>query len=235
MSLICISLVEKTVPEIMEYSNKCKVLGTDIVEVRLDFLKKSVSSTMLDELLEFKRKTGLPVILTLRPDWEGGNFKGKEDQRIVILKEIIERRFDYLDLEYKMDKTKRNELILMARKNNVKTIVSHHDFRQTPTWEEILNQIQKCVKTKGDIAKVVYYNNSLDDCLNILKAGFAAKKLNLEFTVLGMGPYGHVTRILAPAVGCQIIYAALEKGKEAIFGQTDVATLREIWKILGLS
>jgi len=50
-----------------------------------------------------------------------------------------------------------------------------------------------------------------------------------------MGPYGHVTRILAPANGCKIIYAALEKGKESSFGQTDVATLKEIWKILGIN
>ena len=86
-------------------------------------------------------------------------------------------------------------------------------------------------KTGCDIIKVVYNAKSLLDALNILKAGSAAKNLEYRFTVMGLGPFGHVTRILAPIIGCEWIYAALEEGKEVVEGQIDINTLKELWSI----
>jgi 3-dehydroquinate dehydratase/shikimate dehydrogenase len=215
-------------------ADKCKSLGADIIEVRLDCLKEPISSTTLESLSKLKEKIGLSTVLTLRPKWEGGNFEGDEERRLTILGEAIETGFDYIDLEFKLDDKKKNKFMVKAKENHVKTIVSYHNYQDTPSWKEIFNQIKECADTGADIAKVVYYNKSLGDALNILKAGSAAKNINHNFTAMGMGPYGHITRILAPAIGCEVVYASLEEGKEASEGQIDVMTLKETWDILGI-
>ncbi len=234
MSLICVSLVENSLSDMMKAADKCKSLGADVIEIRLDYFKEPISSPTLESLSKLKEKTGLSTILTLRPKEEGGNFEGDEQKRLAILGEAIVSGFDYIDLEIKMDEKKRDELIANAKKSGVKTIVSYHDFQGTPAWKEIFNQIKECADTGADIAKVVYYNKSIFDALNVLKAGSAAKNVNYNFTAMGMGPYGHITRILAPRIGCEIVYASLEEGKEASEGQIDIMTLKETWKLLGI-
>lgn len=234
MSLICVSLVENTLSDMMKAADKCKSLGADIIEVRLDRLKEPLSSTTLESLLKLKEKTGLSTVLTLRPKWEGGNFEGDEESRLEILKGAIETGFDYIDLEIKMDEKKRDGLIANAKKSGVITIVSYHNYQETPSWKEIFNKIKECADTGADIAKVVYYNKSIGDALNVLKAGSAAKNIDHNFTAMGMGPYGHITRILAPAIGCELVYASLEEGKEASEGQIDIMTLKQTWNLLGI-
>ena len=234
MSLICVSLVENTLSDLMKAADKCKSLGADIIEVRLDRLKEPLSSTTLEKLSKLKENTELPTMLTLRPKWEGGNFEGNEERRWAILEEAIEIGFDYIDLEFKLDDKKKNQLMAKAKENHVKTIVSYHNFQETPPWKEIFNQIKECADTGADIAKVVYYNKSINDALNILKAGSATKNIDHNFTAMGIGPQGHITRILAPAIGCEIVYASLEEGKEASEGQIDIMTLKQTWNLLGI-
>ena len=163
MSLICVSLMENTVSDMVKAADKCKSLGADIIELRLDYLREGPSFSTIEKLAKLNEITGLPLIFTVRPKWEGGNFKGDEGQRIELLKGAIKNGFNYIDLEMKMDGKKRDELITSAKKSEVKTIVSYHDFQETPSWKEILNKIKECINTGADISKVVYYNKSIDD------------------------------------------------------------------------
>jgi 3-dehydroquinate dehydratase len=49
---------------------------------------------------------------------------------------------------------------------------------------------------------------------------------------MGLGTFGHITRILSPAMGCEMVYASLAEDKKVIEGQVDVKTLLEMWNIL---
>ena len=233
MSVICVSLIEKTVSEMMASGDKCKSLGADLLEIRLDFLKERISISELKELSRLKSTSGLPLMLTIRPSWEGGNFNDDEERRTSLLDEGIKLNFDYIDLELNMDETRRNQLISNARKKNVKTIVSYHDFKRTPPTKQILDKIEECINAGGDIAKVAYYNNSVEDALNVLKAGLEARERNHTFSVMGMGHFGQLTRILAHYIGCEIVYTAAES-KKSSGAQINTATLQEIWKILNI-
>lgn len=234
MSLICVSLTEKTVPDLFTSAVECKSLGADLVEIRLDFLKDLPSLSILKELSELRKTLGLPVIITFRPVWEGGYYEGNEEYRLDVLQEAIKNKFDYVDIEMKTDEKKRERLIANARENKVKTIVSYHNSQTTPPWKEVFTQIKECSNANGDIIKVVYYNSTIQDALNVLKGGSAAKGLVVNFTVMGTGPFGHFTRILAPVIGCRIVYTSLKEGKEAAEGQIDIETLKEIMNILDI-
>lgn len=234
MSLICVSVIEESLPEIITSSVKCKSLGVDIVEVRLDYLKEPASQATLDALYDVKMNVDLPMIITLRPRWEGGNFTGEEEDRLETLKKAIDKGFDYVDLELKIQEDKRTPLVDHAQYLGVKTIISNHDFEKTPAKEKILDQIKECHSANGDLAKVAYFCNSIDDTHNVLWAALIVKNLKLPFSVMGTGPFGHITRILAPFVGSHFVYSSLDAKREAAEGQIPIATLKGLWNILGI-
>jgi len=51
--------------------------------------------------------------------------------------------------------------------------------------------------------------------------------------VIGMGPQGAITRIVAPLLGSPFTYAAPEKGREVVEGQLDRHTIRRALDFLG--
>lgn len=234
MSLICVSLIEKSVSDLLESAEKSKSLGADLIEIRSDYLEVDLNSEVLQDLLEVKTKIGLPVIFTLRPVWEGGEFNGPEEKRLAILEEAIDLGFDYVDLELKLKSDKRAELIDKARLHQLKSIVSYHDFETTPASDEILTLIEQCASSEADLAKVVFNCSKYLDTIEILRSGVAAKERDFKFTVMGIGKFGHITRVLAPLVGCEIVYANLTQYKQVVEGQIDIVSLLGLWKSLKL-
>jgi 3-dehydroquinate dehydratase type I len=235
MGMLCVSLVEKTISDIIDSAKQCKFLGVDIVEIRLDYLQDPISETALQELSKLKKIIDIPLLLTLRPTWEGGLFMDSEENRITILEQAIALKFDYIDFELKIAEEYQELLIGTATGLGVKTIVSYHDYTHTPHWKEILIKIQKCLETESDMAKVVYKNRSYQDTLNVIKAGVEAKKSGYNFSVMGIGNFGHITRLLAPFTGSKIIYASLDDEKKVVDAQVDVNTLLKLWKIIGIN
>ncbi len=227
MTLICVSLFDKTIPELLTFAERSKTAGADLIEIRMDLLTEPSISKTLHELSGLKMKIGLPVILTIRPKWEGGGFSEDEEKRLSLLEESIALGFDYIDLEFKIKESKRDSLITKAKENRVKTIISYHDYNQTPSYEEIFDLIKKCQATGGSLAKVVFKNNEFSDAISIMSAANRASKENLKFTALGMGKYGYISRVLAPINGCEIVYASLKPHKQVIDGQVDIKTLKE--------
>lgn len=223
--MICVSLMESTISDVFASAVHCKSLGADIIEVRLDCIDEPYPSS-LEKLSKLKEKTGLPIILTLRPAWEGGSYKGDEESRLAVLEEGIKNGFDYVDLELKMKDAERNRLMVLAKDNRVKVIISYHDFQATPSVPEITDLIKKCADAGGDLVKVVFTCNNCIDAFNILLAGKAGL-LNQahDYSIMGIGPYGHITRILAPFLGCNMVYASIDKEKVKIEGQVDLKTL----------
>jgi 3-dehydroquinate dehydratase type I len=234
MSLICVSVIEESLPEVITSSVKCKSQGVDIVELRLDYLKDPITSENLKALYDVKMNVDLPMIVTIRPPWEGGNYKESEESRIDLLFKAIKQGFDYVDIELKIEDNKRNALVAKAWDNGVKTIISNHDFEGTPAKEKILDQIKECHNAKGDLAKVAYQCHTIDDTYNVLWAGLIVKNLKLPFSIMGTGPFGYITRILGPFVGSHFVYSSIELGREAAEGQIPIATLKGLWNILGI-
>jgi len=228
MSLICVTLTGESVSEFFESARKCKALGADLFELRLDFLKENATEHSLSELSRLKDEVGLPVILTIRPSWEGGSYGSSEESRLALLGKGIELGFDYIDLELKTEDARRNEIINKAIESGVTTIVSHHDYIETPSSKDILFLMKQCLEADGDIAKVVTTAHEFMDGVDVILAGKEAKSQNLRFTVMGMGRFGYLTRFLGPVAGCEMVYASLERGEEAVYGQVDIQTLNSI-------
>lgn len=77
-----------------------KLLGADILEIRLDLLeiKEALQAKKLFDLLDSQGE--LPRIATNRVHSEGGNWQGQEEQRITLLEDLIPY-VDMIDIERK--------------------------------------------------------------------------------------------------------------------------------------
>src|SRR5262245_38181810 len=70
------------------------VIDADVIELRLD----SVSDPHVPGALAGRTK---PVILTCRPEWEGGGFKGSEEERHRMLGDALAQGAEFVDLEWR--------------------------------------------------------------------------------------------------------------------------------------
>lgn len=219
---ICVSLKSDTVEIMAEKAEKALKLGADLVEFRLDYLK-----TTLEKYPEkLVSRYGKRAVFTLRPSWEGGGYSGEEDERARILTEIAEHNPAYIDLELKM----RNlEETLRKIINQCEVILSWHNFRETPSQEELRNIVSKAINL-SDLVKVVTFARDFSDNLRVLRLynEFPPERL-IAFT---MGEAGIVSRILSPILGAPIAYVCLP-GESIASGQLTIQELREALRIVG--
>ncbi|MFA5772711.1 MAG: type I 3-dehydroquinate dehydratase [Thermoplasmata archaeon] len=228
MILKCVTLIEKTPEDMINASKRSKEMGADLVELRLDFLEQPTP----DAVQTLKNGIQIPAIITIRPETDGGSFKGSEQDRVQLLEAAIKAKFDYVDVEMKMEKDPLQRLIKMCNENNVVSIVSYHDFESTPSSNDMFENMKKCIDLGGKVAKIAVMTKVFEDVVEIFKACDLAKNDGFEFIAIGMGVLGYETRIHAPLMGSKIAYTSLERGKEAVKGQIDLETLKKKWELL---
>src|SRR5689334_19681772 len=118
MSRICVTVTAATTADLRR--KRDEVSNADLVELRLD----TVSDPNVAGALAGRKH---PVIITCRPPWEGGHFKGSEDERKQILREALTRGAEYVDIEWKANFTD-----LLASSAGRHVVLSSHDFDGVP-------------------------------------------------------------------------------------------------------
>ena len=209
---IAIPIFQKKCENVVEVANDCIIKGADILEFRIDALKNPDISEIKNTIEEIN----FPMIATNRINSEGGSFKGSEEERINILYECCDL-VDYVDIELQSD----DAHITKIHDTGVTTIVSYHDFEKTPDLNEI-NYIVEKEQKLGDIAKVAFMPENLEDTLTIL-----AVLSHCENTIaISMGDLGSYTRVMASKFNSPITFAA---GRDATApGQIDIETMKAL-------
>ena len=180
---IAIPIFQENCKDVITVANDCIDKGADILEFRIDALKNPDITEIKDTINEIN----FPMIATNRITSEGGSFNGSEDERFNILYECCDL-VDYIDIELQSS----DEYINKIHETGVKTIVSYHDFEKTPDLNEIMYIVEK-EQELGDIAKVAFMPQNLEDTLTIL-----AVLSHCENTIaISMGDLGSYTRVMA--------------------------------------
>ncbi len=218
-------MTERTIEEDLSLIASCWLQGADIVEIRLDHLKEG---QVRSDDIRMIREMGLLTILTLRPKWEGGHFNGSESERCELLREAILLEPDHIDIELGMDKVNREDLVNLAKETGVEVILSYHDPKAPVTEDVVVERIKRCWEEGADISKVVFRCDSIDDFITILNAGSLMGSTDQVFSLMGMGPFGHLSRIFAGEIGSNIVYCS--HGDPLIEGQISIEQLRSIWR-----
>jgi 3-dehydroquinate dehydratase type I len=216
---ICVSVKARNIDELEWKAKRALDIGGDLVELRIDYLENPSIEKLTRLVLDLSNR----IIITVRPQWEGGEFRGEEELRIKLLKELLRLKPAYIDLELKTVKDS------MLRFNKESTrIISWHRFDNTPSLDELSLITLEMLKV-GDIAKIVTKVNGFEENLRILRLYkiYPPEKL----IAFGLGEKGLLSRILSILMGSPIIYTCLP-GEEVAPGQPTVGEIIEIMTML---
>ncbi len=205
--MICVAISAEDTNSAIQKSQKAVQKGADFIEVRVDHFKDPFNADFVKLVKEINSK----LILTVRKPDEGGEFAFEEKQRIMLIQKCIAAKPFAVDLEYGMQIDSLMNLIQQAVKNQVKVILSFHDFQKTPPITEMKEIILEAVKKRADIIKIIGTATSIQDNLKMLFLPQFAKKKNIQIVAFAMGSKGTVSRILSPIFGAAFTFAALDK------------------------
>jgi 3-dehydroquinate dehydratase/shikimate dehydrogenase len=188
--LLCVTVTAPTTAALREARDR--VERADLVELRLD----TVTDPDVAAALAGRQR---PVIVTCRAAWEGGSFKGSEDERRRILEQAIEAGAEFVDIEWQAHFDD-----LIGRTRGRRIVLSSHIFDRMP--DDLPERVRAMRATGAEVVKIAVKATRLTDCLGLLRVGTAAQQQ--ERTVLiAMGEPGLVTRICASRFGSAWTYA----------------------------
>jgi 3-dehydroquinate dehydratase/shikimate dehydrogenase len=163
----------------------------DLVEVRLD----SVSDPDAAGALHGRRG---PVVVTCRPPWEGGQFRGSEEARQSLLRRAWDLGADYVDVEARAGFAS----TFLAETGGARVVLSEHHFERPPA--DLDSRLAALVATPAAIVKIAVATPRLRDTLPLFAWGRAHRARGI--VALGMGMAGVSTRILAARAGSAWTY-----------------------------
>jgi len=217
MTLICVSITEDRPEAALEAARTAVARGADLVEFRFDLMK------VLPSNISFFNKLPIPKIATLRTVQQGGKYSGNEHDRLVFFQSAIRGGFEYIDLEHDSPLLGKRETELKGSK----IICSYHDLNGTPSPNQIVDILVRCA-AKGDVSKAAFKVGSMSALLDLIDAARLFSFTERDFSLIGMGELGELTRVCASELGIGFTYASLERGKEAAPGQVDVQTMKRL-------
>ncbi|MEI7998074.1 MAG: type I 3-dehydroquinate dehydratase [Candidatus Omnitrophota bacterium] len=200
-----------------ETNAQIKSLKVDLIEIRVDLFKK-LDLNHIRQQISTLRLLKKPLLLTVRNQKREGAVKDWSDDKKREILQVALPLVDMVDIELSSPLLK--EILSLAGQLKKKTIISIHDFQQTPVHLE--NILKKALSTRSDIIKIAAKANSFDDVFRMVE--FTRQHHKHPLITLSMGPFGKISRLILPAAGSLYTYTFINKA--AAPGQIDLKTLQ---------
>lgn len=210
--MICVAISDKSLEKCLKTLDK-----VEMAEIRLDLTEFGK-----DEIeIVFAHPT--QTVATCRPDKIGS------DEQLELLTAAINAGANYVDIEIEAEKSLQEAIINTARSKECKVIISYHNYTGTPGLKELYKIIDQCYDLGADVAKIATLANTKMDSARLLSLYSTGKSL----VVFGMGEQGKITRIMAPLLGAEFTFAAMDDGEATAPGQIKYSRMKEIVEYLG--
>ncbi|MEK6238331.1 MAG: shikimate dehydrogenase [Planctomycetales bacterium] len=199
--MICVSIGRGKAANLLQEHQRLVDQGAELVEWRLDYLRSFA------DLADLVAKRPGPAVATCRREKDGGRFRGKEEDRLTLLRQVIVGGVDYVDLEEDVAAN-------VPRYGETKRVVSLHDFRKTP---EDLEQVRdRLAALDADVVKIAAMAQTPRDNLRMLAM---VRDSSIPVVGLCMGEMGTPSRILAPKFGAAFTFATFNQERPMAPGQ----------------
>jgi 3-dehydroquinate dehydratase/shikimate dehydrogenase len=195
----------------------------DWLEIRLDYLPESDIAPALRQLKQSPR----PLILTRRIREQGGHdpqfgaadaHKFWRDMAPQIPPGAL------CDVEGEWLSASESPPLPPAS-----VIASHHDFDGAP---DNLDEIyERLAATGAAVLKIAVTARDITDCLPVFRLLERARRENRSLIALAMSEAGVVTRVLGPAWGSFLTFAALDDAQRTAPGQLRADELRGLYRV----
>ena len=232
---ICVPLVGKTNEEILEEAKFLKNVKFDLIEWRVDHYENVEDLEKVKEIVKaLREEVGETVILfTFRSKKEGGEKEISKEYYAELNKQISKTKLvDLVDVELFTGDEIVKDVVKTAHENDVKIVMSNHDFFKTPSKEEIINRLCKMQDLDADLPKIAVMPNTSEDVVTLLAATeeMSTKYAKQPIITMSMGSLGLVSRLSGETFGSAITFGAARKTSAP--GQISVDKLALILEVM---
>lgn len=225
---ICVPIVAARADEIIEEAKAICRMEIDFIEWRADWYEDAPDrEKVLETAKRLRACIGeVPLLFTFRTAKEGGEKALDPEEYIALNKAVAESGFaDLLDVELFTGDEAVKTMIEHAHRHQVKVIVSSHDFRKTPSGEEMLGRLKKMQELGADIPKIAVMPQLKKDVLTLLETTLEMSSHHAKGPIItmSMAGMGAISRLAGEAFGSAVTYGCA--GKRSAPGQIPVEAL----------
>ena len=233
--LICAPVVGGNFKEVLAETAAIAKLKPDLIEWRVDYFDAASDTQRVLDLAAKVRQVAddIPLIFTLRSHREGGEPVTLDDDGVAELcVAVCEAKVaDFIDFEMSAPPHHIEQVCAAGRENGTQSILSYHNFQETPDVEWLVAKFGNANALSGDIAKIAVMPQSLDDVLILLQATLrASREFPMPLISISMGGFGAVTRMIAWLFGSSVTFAVGERSSAP--GQIAIGELVAVLEIL---
>jgi 3-dehydroquinate dehydratase I len=203
-------------PESLKAARRIRAGTLDLLELRVDHFAGDPAP-----LRAAAAKFPAPLIVTVRHPAEGGKHQLTFAQRRELYAQFLPCAAA-IDVELRSIRALAST-VREARARGIRIIVSFHDFRATPTAARLSEIARRAIAAGADVVKIA---TRADTCAALQRLlGLFAAKSPCPLSVMAMGRFGKVSRLLFAQAGSVLNYAYL--GTANASGQWSVKKFRE--------
>lgn len=232
---VCVPIIGQTRADILNSAKRVKFSGADLAEWRADWYENISFFAEAEKLVKELREVleNIPLLFTFRTAKEGGKKAIVPQQYLELNKKVIRTKaIDLVDVELFAGDSLVRKTIEIAHEENVKVVVSNHDFEKTPTKADIISRLCKMQKMGADISKIAVMPVCKKDVLTLLSATeeMYTEHADRPFVTMSMGRAGMISRVCGEVFGSAITFGA--NGTASAPGQMDVKDLQTMLQLM---
>jgi|CXWL01.1.fsa_nt_gi 3-dehydroquinate dehydratase-1 len=194
-------------PEKLELLMSSKHSDISAYEIWIDQLK--ILPENLESFFQTWKKISKKILVAVcKNPKEQGKFNGTDYTKVDLLLAASAGGADYVDIGLHSSKAELRRLKKGLKKT--KLIISHHDFKKTPSEAQLKSIVKKMRQLGADVCKIATMVNDLDDNRRLIELAIDLKKRKVKHIIIGMGEQGMITRILSKELGNELQFVSLE-------------------------
>lgn len=189
-------------PASLKAALRSRLETADFFEIRVDSLLGQE-----DKILTALPKLKLPLIITVRHPAEGGEQPIPTVRRRELFHKFLPHAA-YIDVELRSLKSLR-DVVDRAHDMHVGIIASFHNFQRTPPLAKLIQFQDVARKAGATILKIATVVSTAKEMAILLS--LASPRQKLPLSLMGMGKYGKVSRLILAKAGSVLNYGFLDK------------------------
>jgi 3-dehydroquinate dehydratase-1 len=202
-------------PGALRHARKIRKGAVDFLEIRVDSFAENPTA-LLKQLPALR----IPLLITIRHPAEGGANRLPLPRR----RELFSQFLPFaraIDIELRSAKALAG-IIRDARARGVTVIISDHHFKHTPPPARLRHTIRRARAAGADICKIAARADTPADLEKLL--ALLSRKSALPLSVMAMGRFGKISRLLLAQSGSVLNYGYLDQPNAS--GQWEATLLK---------
>lgn len=217
----CLPIIKNKKNKVLEIINQ-NIHEYDFFEVWLEYVE-DIDDAFIETI---KNLLDERLILVFRRQLLGEIQMNREKRKQIILS--LQNSNVLIDCDIFQQKEELEWI--QQEKIHVKTIVSFHNYQETPDN----SQLEVIIDTMGEynptIVKIATMCNSHSNALRLMHVLLELRKKQIHCIVLGMGEQGVITRVFGTLWGNEMIFAPKDISENSAPGQLTKVQLDTIFK-----